>query len=62
MISLLKKLGFGETVAALIMLIFGVVILLNAFGILFKNQNIIGILIATYLILIGLLKLLTSRE
>jgi len=49
MIRLLKKLGFGETLSAIIMVVAGVLIVLQ--------PNLLGYLVAAYLIVIGLLKL-----
>ncbi len=53
MIALFKKLGIGETAAAVIMVVFGVII--------WFYPDLVGKLIAIYLVIIGLLKLFSKK-
>ncbi len=54
MIALFKKLGIGETAAAIIMIVFGVLIL--------WKPDLLAYLVAAYLIIVGILKLVVGAK
>lgn len=51
--DLVKKLGFGNKAAAVIMIVFGILILLK--------PDILSWIVAAYLIIIGILKILLPK-
>ena len=51
--KLLKKLGISETFASVLMIVFGVLIL--------WNRDLLAVLVALYLILVGIIKLIPEK-
>lgn len=56
--KLLKKLGLNETIAAVLMIILGVILV--AFEI--QEITVLSYIVATYLIVVGLLKLIPEKR
>ncbi len=56
--KLLKKLGISETIAAVLMVVLGIIIVLFEIN----DVTLLSYLIALYLIVVGLLKLLPEKD